>query len=125
MVLPANHAGHAGADGLVHQQVMQADEDRSEHQRNHGHPDQLSAVHTEEVGIGRALGQVDDPAQVTEQRNFDQGANQPDHQQRDEARPHLTQVIDIKRQDFIRWGGSGGVAENIDQLFKTTIEHWF
>jgi len=102
---------------------MQAVEERAQQQGDHGHPDQLGAVDLEEVRRRRALGQVDDAAQVAEQRDFDQCADQAHHQQRGETRPHLTQVVEVEGQDFIGRGGAGRVAENIDQLFETTIEH--
>lgn len=123
MVLPANQAGHAGADGLVYQQVVQGAENRAQEQGDHGHPDQLGAVDLEEIGGRRALGQVDDAAQIAEQRDFDQCADQAHHQQGGEMRPHLAQVVEVEGQDFIGRRGAGRVAENIDQLFKTTIEH--
>ena len=123
VVLPADQAGHAGADGLVHQQVVQGAEDRAQQQGNHGHPDQLGAVDLEEVSGWCALGQVDDAAQVAEQGDFDQRTDQADHQQRGETRPHLAQVVKVEGQDFVGRGGAGRVAENIDQLFETTIEH--
>jgi hypothetical protein len=63
------------------------------------------------------LGQVDDAAQVAEQRDFDQRANQADDQQR-EARPDLLEVIGIKRQYPIRRSGRRGVAEDVDQFSK-------
>ena len=106
-----------------HQQVMQAVEERAQQQGDHGHPDQLGAVDLEEVRRWRAPGQVDDAAQVAEQRDFDERTDQPHYQQRGEARPHLEQVIEIEGQGFFGSGRAGGVAENIDQLFKTTIEH--
>ncbi len=123
MVLPANHAGHAGADGLVHQQVVQPHENRTQDQRHHHHPDQFAFVQAEKIRVGRALGEVDDAAQVAEQRHFDQRADQPDDQQRDETRPDLAQVVDVKRQDLAGGSRSGGVTKDIDQLFETTIKH--
>ena len=124
VVLPADHAGHARAQGLVHQQVMQAEENGADNQCNDRHPDQLVAVDSEEIGIGRALGQVNQCAQVAEQRDFDQGGNQPDHQQGGKDRPHLAQVVVIKRPDSTGWSRRGSFAENIDQLFKIAIKHW-
>jgi len=102
---------------------MQGAEDRAQQQGDHGHPDQLIGVDLEEVGGRRALGQVDDAAQVAEQRHFDQRADQAHHQQGGKARPYLAQVIDVERQDFIGRCRAGSVAEDVDQLFKTTIEH--
>jgi len=49
VVLPTDQAGHAGADGLVDQQVMQGAEDRAQQQGDHAHPDQLGAVDLEKV----------------------------------------------------------------------------
>ncbi|MNG10312.1 hypothetical protein D3C84_937720 [compost metagenome] len=123
MVLPANQAGHAGAQGLVHQQVVQADEHRAQDQRDHCHPGQFYPVDLEEVGVRCALGQVDDPAQVTEQRHFDQRTEQADDQQRGEARPDLAQVIGIEGQDSIRRGRRRGVTEYVDQFFEAAIKH--
>ncbi|MNP62550.1 hypothetical protein D3C76_1578430 [compost metagenome] len=77
----------------------------------------------EEVGVRRALGQVDDAAQVTEQRHFDQCADQADHQQGGETRPDLAQVVQVKRQDLARRGRCRSVAEDIDQLLETTVQH--
>ncbi len=102
---------------------MQAVEDRAQQQGDHGHPDQLGAVDLEEVGRRRALGQVNDAAQVAEQRHFDQRADQAHHQQGSEAWPHLAQIVEVEGQDFVGRGGAGGVAEDINQLFKATIEH--
>ncbi|MNM59556.1 hypothetical protein D3C81_708110 [compost metagenome] len=123
MVLPADHAGHAGADGLVHQQVVQADEHRAQQQCYHQHPDQLTGVFTEKVDVGGALGQIDDPAQVTEQCHFDQCADQADHQQRSKAGPDLAQVVQIKRQYRTGRRGAGGFTKDIDQLFEPAKQH--
>ena len=126
VVLPADQAGHAGVDGLMHQQVMQAVEERAQQQGDHGHPDQLGAVDLEEVRRRRALGQVDDAAQVAEQRDFDQGADQSHYQERGEARPHLAQVIEIEGQDFSggpRWGRRGkyrSAVQNDDRALGLT-----
>ncbi|MEQ4497720.1 hypothetical protein, partial [Nocardioides kribbensis] len=81
MVLPADQGGEAGGDGLVHQQVMQADEQRPDDQGDHRHPDQGAAVLLEEHrAVGRAAGQVDDLADEVEQGDLDQGADQTDRQ---------------------------------------------
>ena len=104
---------------------MQADEYGAQDQRHHDHPGQLKAVFLEEIDVRRALGQVDDAAQVAEQRDFDQRANQADKQQGREARPDLLEVIGIKRQYPIRRSGRRGVAEDVDQFFKTAIKHGF
>ncbi|MNI04851.1 hypothetical protein D3C73_577880 [compost metagenome] len=125
VVLPADQAGHARAQGLVHQQVMQADEHRTQDQRDHHHPGQFDAVFLEEIGVGRALGQVDDATQVAEQRHFDQRAEQANDQQGDETRPDLLEIIGVEGQDAVRWRGCRGVAEDVDQFFKTAIKHRF
>ncbi len=44
VVLPANQAGHAGVQGLMHQQVMQANEYWAQNQCNHRHPGQFETV---------------------------------------------------------------------------------
>ena len=123
VVLPADQAGHARADGLVHQQVMQAEKHRPQQQHHHQHPDQLAAVLAEEIGVGRALGQVDNPAQVAEQRHFDQRGDQADDQQGEEARPHLAQVVEIEGPDLAGRRLAGRLAENVDQLLETTVQH--
>ena len=61
----------------------------------HGTPEQLTAVDLEKIGIGRALGQVNQRAQIAEQRYFDQCRDQPDHQQGGEHGPHLALYIHI------------------------------
>ncbi len=103
---------------------MQADENRPQQQGYDDHPDQFGSVNAEEILRRRGLRQVDDAAQVAEQRHFDQRTDQPDHQQRGERRPHLTQVVEVKREDGIGRGCGRSVFEDIDQFFETTIKHW-
>ena len=91
-----NNIANANAAGYSRQQIVQGTEDRAQQQGNHGHPDQLGGVDLEEVGRRRALGQVDDAAQVAEQRHFNQRADQAHHQQRGKTRPHLAQVIEVE-----------------------------
>ncbi|MNG18904.1 hypothetical protein D3C84_1030110 [compost metagenome] len=102
---------------------MQADEHRSQDQRYHHHPGQFQTVFLEEVSVGCALGQIDDAAQVTEQRHFDQCAEQADDQQSGKTRPDLFEVIGIEGQNAVRGGGCRRVAEDVDQFFKTAIKH--
>ncbi|ESW40820.1 hypothetical protein O164_04005 [Pseudomonas taiwanensis SJ9] len=123
MVLPADQAGHAGVDGLVHQQVVQAEEYRAQQQDHHQHPDQFAAVFAEETGIGRALCQVDDAAEVAEHRHLDQRGEQAHHQQGEKARPHLAQVVQVERPHLARWRLAGRVAEDVDQLLETAVQH--
>ena len=123
VVLPADHAGHARTQGLMHEEVMQAEKNRADDQRYHGHPDQLGAVDFEKIGVGRALGQINQGAQVAEQRDFNQGGHEPDHQQGGKDWPDLTQVVEVERPNGVGWGGAGSFAKNVDQLFKTTIKH--
>lgn len=75
---------------------MQGAEDRAQQQGDHGHPDQLAAVLLEKIRRRRALGQVDDAAQVAEQRDFDQRTDQAHHQQGGKMRPHLAQVVEVE-----------------------------
>ncbi|MNL16994.1 hypothetical protein D3C87_1380630 [compost metagenome] len=124
VVLPADHAGHAGAQGLVHQQIMQADKYGAQHQRNHHHPGQFEGVILEQTDVRRALGQVDDAAQVAEQRHLDQSPNQADDQQGGEARPDLFEVISVERENPVRRRRRRCFTENIDQFFKAAIKHW-
>ncbi|RMW13187.1 hypothetical protein ALP03_05892 [Pseudomonas amygdali pv. tabaci] len=124
VVLPTNQVGHAGADGLMHQQVVQADEDRAQQQGHHHHPDQFRAMNAEKILGRRGLRQVDNAAQVVEQRHLDQRPDQSHDQKREKRRPYLTQVIHVKREDGVGRGRGRGVFEDIDQFFKTTIKHW-
>ncbi|MNI52238.1 hypothetical protein D3C73_1070030 [compost metagenome] len=102
---------------------MQADEHRAQDQRHDRHPGQLKAMILEEIDVGRALGQVDDAAQVAEQRHFDQGAEQAHGEQGGEARPDLLEVVGVEGKDTVGRRRRRGVTENIDQLFKTAIKH--
>jgi len=123
VVLPADQAGHAGVDGLVHQQVVQAEEQRPQQQDHDQHPGQLALVLTEEIDVGCALGQVDDAAEVAEHRYLDQRGEQADHQQRQEAGPDLAQVIQVERPHGARRRLGGCFAEDVDQLLETTVQH--
>ncbi len=123
VVLPADQVGHAGVDALVHQHVVQGVEQRAQDQRHHRHPDQFVGVHAEELRAGRALGEIDDAAEVAEQRHLDQRHDQADHQQGEEHRPDLAQIIEVKRPHSGGWGIGGGILKNIDKTFKTTIQH--
>ncbi|MCY1451222.1 hypothetical protein D9M71_680780 [compost metagenome] len=107
----------------MHQQVVQAEEHRPQQQDHHQHPDQLAAVLAEEVGVGRALGEVDDAAEVAEHGHLDQRGDQADHQQGHEAGPHLAQVIQVERPHRARGGFARCLAENIDQSFETAVQH--
>ncbi|MCY1544224.1 hypothetical protein D9M68_800880 [compost metagenome] len=77
MVLPADQVGQAGGDRLMHQQVVQAVEQRAQYQDHQRHPGQLMAVQGEELATGRALREVDDAAEEAEQRHLDHGHDQP------------------------------------------------
>ncbi|MNC63417.1 hypothetical protein D3C75_1135370 [compost metagenome] len=107
----------------MHQQVMQAHEYGAQHQRHHHHPGQFEGVLAKQIGVRRALSQVDDATQVAEQRHLDQCTNQADDQQGGEARPDLLEVVGIKREYTIRRGRRRCFTENIDQFFKTAIKH--
>ncbi|MCY1462739.1 hypothetical protein D9M71_805460 [compost metagenome] len=76
-----------------------------------------------EIRIRCTLGEVNDATEVAEQRHFDQGAEQSDGEQGGKTRPDLLQVIGVEGQHAIRRGCRGGVAEHVDQLFETAIEH--
>ncbi|MNE29032.1 hypothetical protein D3C80_1224990 [compost metagenome] len=77
----------------MHQQVVQANKHRAQEQGHNQHPDQFASMFAEEMGIGGALCQIDDPAQVAEQCHFDQRANQAHYQQDGKAGPDLAKVV--------------------------------
>ncbi|MNN80470.1 hypothetical protein D3C81_1972040 [compost metagenome] len=77
----------------------------------------------EEVGVGRALGQVDDAAEVAEHGHLDQRGDQADHQQSQKAWPYLAQVIQVERPDLAGWCLARCFAKNIDQLLETAVQH--
>ncbi|MNT15937.1 hypothetical protein D3C72_1510170 [compost metagenome] len=120
VVLPADQVGQAGVDDLVHKDVVQAEEDRAQQQRHHGHPQQLVAMPAEELRAWRGLCHVDQAAEEAEQRHLDQRADQAHQQQQREHAPHFTQVPGIEAQDLARRLAVGHVSEGVDQSFQAT-----
>ncbi|MNN17863.1 hypothetical protein D3C81_1310600 [compost metagenome] len=123
VVLPTDQVGHARVDRLVHQQVVQGVEQRTQDQRDGRHPGQFAAMQAEEVGGGSALREIDDAAEVAEQRHLDQRDDQADQQQGEERRPDLAQVVGIETHHLGGRHAVGRGAERVDQSFETTEEH--
>ncbi len=71
--LPADQAADIGGDGLAHQQVVQAVAEGPRDHHHEGHPQHQHAVLGEDRGRAGGLQQVDDLADIAEQRHLDDG----------------------------------------------------
>jgi len=119
---PARAVAQAGHDGLIDQQVVQADQDRPRDDRDEQHPAQFIGMAPEEIGTGLLGDHVDDAAQVIEHRHFHQRQQQAGDQRRQQHRPHRAQVVQVERQHLARWHAPIHGREHWNQGFKPT-EH--
>jgi hypothetical protein len=76
---------------------MQREHDRTQQQRDYGHPDKLRTVLGEEIRRrGSRPRQVDELAEIGEQRQFDDAAEKSRDKHADKGRPGLPDVMPEK-----------------------------
>ena len=89
MRLPTDEVGHAGRDGLLCDQIVREARERSSHEHEQRHRQELIAVASEEFVARRVSEHIDQRADEAKHRDFDQRHREPDNHQRDEKRPDL------------------------------------
>ncbi len=124
VVLPADQIGQPRVDGLVGEQVVQAEHQGPDDHSHHGHPQQLIAVFGEKTPrIARGLRHVDQLAKKAEQRHFDQRRKEAHHQHSSHQRPDLLQIMRVEAQHARRRLDVRAGLEDIDQVFETAEQH--
>ncbi|MNM35318.1 hypothetical protein D3C81_460080 [compost metagenome] len=119
---PARAIAQARHDGLVDQQVVQADQDRARDDRDEQHPAECVGMALEEVRAGLLGDHVDDAAEEIEHRHFHQRQQQAGDQGGQQHRPHRSQVVQVERHHGARRHAPVNGREHRNQGFKPT-EH--
>ena len=98
MRLPADEIGEGRRQRLLDEEVVEDGRDRPRDDDDEGHPGEGPAVVGEHRRRARRLEQVDDRADVAEDRHLDQRHDEADRHQREQHRPHLARVVPVEAE---------------------------